>query len=255
MLQHRIIPVRMTKSKLGPKRIIIFDGDDTLWRTMPLYADAKSRFFQLVARQLPSIENIEAEFEDRDELNVSRWGFTIERFRNSMVETYREFMMRASLSPQLKTEEQISRIATSVLRRKASSMPYAKTILRQLSSKFRLALLTKGEYQLQNRRVAESGLSGFLERVVIVDHKDPATFKRLLSELHSSPRCAWSVGDSLRSDIWPALNAGLNAVWIPRDTWSYENADVPTEGRRFKRIGSIHELASLFAVADGRGGE
>lgn len=236
----------MTKIETGSGQLVILDGDDTLWKTMPLYADAKRRFFSLVAKQIPSTENIESEFEDRDRLNVARWGFTVERFRNSMVETYREFMVRANRSPQLKTEEQISRIATSVLRRRASRMPYVGVALQRLSSHFRLVLLTKGEYQLQSRRVSESGLSDFFERVVIVDHKDPVTFKRLLAELHIKPRLAWSVGDSLRSDVWPALNAGLGAVWIPQGTWSYEEANVPLEGLRFKRLNSIRKLSTLL---------
>ena len=150
----------MQKSR--SQALVIFDGDDTLWRTMPLYVDAKRRFFALVSELVPTASGIEEEFEERDRANVARWGFTIERFRNSMVETYRERVARAGEKTQFNREEQISRIAASVMRRRAATMGYAKTALEKLAPSFRLVLLTKGEYELQNRRIAESGLKRFL---------------------------------------------------------------------------------------------
>jgi putative hydrolase of the HAD superfamily len=216
---------------------------------MPLYADAKRRFFALVTKVVPSAVGIEDAFEERDRLNVARWGFTIERFRNSMVETYRDCLATAGGEPRLDHEEQISQIATSVIRRRAVPMGYARAVLERLSPSFRLVLLTKGEYELQNRRVAESGLGKFFERVMIVDHKDPGAFRQLVSELKIRPHLAWSVGDSLRSDIRPALTAGLRAIWIPQETWSYERELPGGAAKRFLQTGSLRELPRLLGDA------
>jgi putative hydrolase of the HAD superfamily len=235
--------------KSRSQALIIFDGDDTLWRTMPLYVEAKRRFFALVSELVPTASGIEEEFEERDRANVARWGFTIERFRNSMVETYRERVSRAGEKPQFKREEQISRIAASVMRRRAARMGYAKAALEKLAPSFRLVLLTKGEYELQNRRIAESGLKGFFERSMIVDHKDAGAFRQLVAELKVNPRLAWSVGDSLRSDIRPALTAGLRAVWVPKKTWSYEE-DAPSGAQgKFAQVSSLRELPRLLGDA------
>jgi putative hydrolase of the HAD superfamily len=229
--------------------LVIFDGDDTLWRTMPLYVDAKRRFFALVSELVPTASGIEEQFEERDRNNVAQWGFTIERFRNSMVETYRECMARNGTQPQFRREEQISRIAASVMRRRAARVAYAKTVLEKLAPSFRLVLLTKGEYELQNRRIAESGLRGVFERAMIVDHKDAGAFTQLVAELRVNPRLAWSVGDSLRSDIRPALAAGLRAVWVPQKTWSYEE-DAPAGAQGgFAQIRSLRELPHLLGNA------
>jgi putative hydrolase of the HAD superfamily len=216
---------------------------------MPLYVDAKRRFFALVSELVSNASGIEEEFEERDRNNVARWGFTIERFRNSMVETYRECMARNSMQPQFKCEEQISRIAASVMRRRAARVGYAKTVLEKLAPSFRLVLLTKGEYELQNRRIAESGLRGYFERVIIVDHKDAGTFRQLVAELKLNPRLAWSVGDSYRSDIRPALAAGLRALWFLQKTWSYEE-QAPSGGQgRLTKIRSLRELPQLLRDA------
>jgi putative hydrolase of the HAD superfamily len=234
----------------GLQPVVVFDGDDTLWRTMPLYTQAKRRFFALVARVVEAAEGIEEEFEERDQRNVAKWGFTVERFRNSMVETYRARVLAAGSSPELKRESEISRIATSVSRRRAPLVPYASEALTRLSAVCRLVLLTKGEYELQRRRIESSGLEKLFERVMIVDHKDVATFRQLATELRVRPDRVWSVGDSMRSDIRPALAAGLRAVWIPQKTWAYEeeNPASDTPGRFFQSR-SMRELPRVLLSA------
>ncbi len=114
-----------------------------------------------------------------------------------------------------------------------------QTVLEKLAPSFRLVLLTKGEYELQNRRIAESGLRGVFERAMIVDHKDAGAFRQLVAELKVNPRLAWSVGDSLRSDIRPALAAGLRAVWVHK-----KRVD-PMKGRTRWRTGTIDAIRSL----------
>lgn len=232
----------------GPRKtIVILDGDDTLWRTMPLYTAAKRRFLALTAELGFESRCIEKEFEARDIRNVSSWGFTVERFRRSMVETYAEFSRKKGKEPTLRTEERISRIATAVVRNKTRPVPKAKAVLRRLHNHCRLVLLTKGEYALQERRVTESGFREFFELVLIVEHKNAETFRQVLAEFRAKARDAWSVGDSLRSDIKPALDAGLNAVWIPQATWGYEAAELP--GNEIIRADTIAELPRILRNA------
>jgi putative hydrolase of the HAD superfamily len=231
----------------GPTTLIL-DGDDTLWRTMPLYTAAKRRFFALMSELGFDAKGVEEEFEARDMRNVSAWGFTVERFRRSMVETYDEFARGQGNTPALRVEQRISQIGTAVVRNKTRSMPRAKEVLSTLKGRCRLALLTKGEYALQERRVAESGLREFFERVVIVEHKDRETFLRVAKELDVDLERTWSVGDSFRSDIRPALEAGLNAIWIPQETWGYEVGE-PEHDERVLQLGSIRELPRALKKA------
>ena len=117
--------------------------------------------------------------------------------------------------------------------------------------------LGSGHHQLSGRlprtesraRIAESGLREFFERAIVVDHKDAAAFRQLVGELKVIPHLTWSVGDSLRSDIRPALAAGLRAVWVPQRTWSYEEDALPAEQGRFTHIRSLRELPQLLGDA------
>lgn len=231
-------------------RVVVFDGDDTLWRTMPLYSEAKGRFFGLMRRLIPDAVDLERDFEHRDHRNVGRWGFTVERFRNSMVETYDAWASARGIPRELRLEAQISRIATSVAKRRAPLLPHAKATLTRLNKVARLVLVTKGEYELQQQRLSRSGLEPFFERVLIVGHKDRGTFRQLSRELHVKPSSMWSVGDSLRSDIRPALAAGLHAIWIPQKTWSYEEASPsPPNSPRFITIPTIRDLPKVLVPA------
>ena len=226
----------------GPvKTTLIFDGDDTLWRTMPLYTQAKVRFFIRMEKLGFDRNEVEATFECLDAKNVGRWGFTVERFRQSMVEVLKEFLLTRGELPPPRLVEQVSHIATSVSRNKTRRMPGAYATLLGLEAKYRMILLTKGEYALQERRVSESGFGGFFASVFIVERKDRSSFERICADLSLDVRSTWSIGDSLRSDINPALAAGLGTFWIPQTTWIYENATEETH-RRLVRLKTIAEL-------------
>jgi putative hydrolase of the HAD superfamily len=220
---------------------LILDGDDTLWRTMPLYSRAKMRFFSRMEKLGFDRTDVETTFERRDAKNVDRWGFTVERFRRSMVEVLEEFLLVRNEVPRPRLIEQISHIATSVSRNKTRRMPGVYPTLRLLQAQYRMVLLTKGEYALQEQRISESGLADFFTSVFIVEHKDRSSFERICADLSLDVSSTWSVGDSLRSDIKPALAAGLGAFWIPQETWIYEKAD-DEKHRRLVRLKAISEL-------------
>lgn len=90
-------------------------------------------------------------------------------------------------------------------------------------------------------RLSESGLAGLFASIFIVEHKDRTSFERVCTDLSLDLNFTWSIGDSLRSDIKPALAAGLGAFWISQATWTYENADEENHDRLI-RLKSISQL-------------
>jgi putative hydrolase of the HAD superfamily len=233
----------MVGDNIRAKAVLIFDGDDTLWRTMPLYTAAKRRFFRLMERVGFPRPLVEPRFERLDRQNVDKWGFTVERFRTSMIETYREFAKQRRVAPDERIEGRIAVIAFSVTRGRARTVASAREVLQALRPAFRLVLLTKGERNVQERRIADSSLQEFFDAVRIVARKDEDAFRAVIDDLGVSADRVWSIGDSLRSDIHPAIHAGARAVWIPRPTWSYEH-DAPIPGVR--RVRSLRELPKVL---------
>lgn len=231
---------RTAVEKIGA---LVFDGDDTLWYTMPLYRSAKKDFFDIMHSQGFDRSHVEESFERIDARNVKRLGFTGKRFRASMLQTYRAFCKRSHRTPTRRLERQISRIASSTSRGRPAVAPSARTTLTQLRKHYRLFLLTKGEPSVQRRRIEDSGLKELFDGIVIVPHKEPQTFSRLLAAHKCLPRHAWSIGNSIKSDINTAIRAGLKTIWIPNETWRYEEEspgkDAPIRARSLREIPNI----------------
>ena len=115
------------------------------------------------------------------------------------------------------------------------------------SAGLRLMLLTKGDLFDQETRVARAGIAHRFWQVEVVSEKDEATYRRVLGRLDVDPKEFLMVGNSLRSDVLPALAIGAAAVWVPYPlTWSHEHAERPGDGSRFAEIGSLRELPGLL---------
>ncbi len=223
---------------------IIFDGDDTLWDTMPLYRNAKDRFLTLMTALGFCQADVSRAFDRNDESNVATLGFSRGRFPASMVQTYREFCRatRSSTDPQV--EHSIAAIGDAVFDMPITARPSAPGVLRDLRVAFTLVLATKGDTAIQERRIAQSGLEMFFDRTYILGDKSAEAFRRIVRECALVTEQSWSVGNSVRSDIVPALEIGLKAAWVPSDTWNYEDATVPQS----PRVVVCRRLAELPAI-------
>jgi putative hydrolase of the HAD superfamily len=229
---------------MDQKPLLIFDGDDTLWRTMPIYSRAKRDFFQLMRRQGFATKKVEAYFEERDRSNVKTLGFSRRRFGLSMQQTYRQFSQLADRPTRRSVVKRIITVRDRIFQRQPDLAPFAKNVLQSLAMRNRLVLLTKGTRTIQLQRVSTSGLAHFFEKVFVVKDKNNETFRKIVRSLKIEPANTWSVGDSLRSDINPALRGGLNAIWIPNANWKYEE-DVLLESQRFYRIQSLKQVIDI----------
>jgi putative hydrolase of the HAD superfamily len=120
--------------------------------------------------------------------------------------------------------------------------------LAYLAPRHELILLTKGDQEEQQLKIDSSGLQDYFRHVLIVPEKDVQTYLRLVSELELDPGQAWMIGNSPRSDINPALQAGLNAVFIPHEhTWGLEKQDVQHMGEgKLLSLNTFAELRNHF---------
>ena len=202
---------------------VIFDGDDTLWRSEQLYDDARSQ-----ARFIVSKSGLDgAQWEERERVidvqNVSKFRYSMQRFPSSCVQAYEELCLRKGRPVDRPIAEQILRTAQSVFERDPPLVAGARETLTLLRSRgARLALLTKGDHKLQLRRVERSGLREFFHVIRIVPEKSPEIIREVVAALGVDAGSAWMVGNSMRSDVVPAMNAGLRAVRIPAHVWEHE---------------------------------
>lgn len=233
---------------MAKDRLAVFDGDDTLWSTMPLYDIAKQRFADFVADLTTSATEAVSRLDDIDHANVADLGFSPERFPRSMVDTYRVLCREAGKLPDSSVEAQLLHAGRAVFSAPIVPFTDATAALDLLGPRFELILATKGDAQVQAQRLKQSQLSGFFAKTYIFMDKTEQEFQSILAAHGCEPKAAWSVGNSVRSDINPALRAGFSAVLIPRRTWRYED-EPPLSSRRLFIRASLLEAAEVMIAA------
>jgi putative hydrolase of the HAD superfamily len=204
---------------------VIFDGDDTLWETEQLYDGARSRARLVVEDS--GLCGIEWEELERriDVKNVSKYRYSPERFPTSCVQAYEELCRREALPPNQGIAARIREAACSVFWEDPPVVAGAKETLALLRAKgMRLALLTKGDRELQLRRIERTGLREFFDVIRIVPEKSSSVISETLAAMGVDKSRAWVVGNSIRSDVLPAAEAGVRAIRIPSHVWEYERA-------------------------------
>jgi putative hydrolase of the HAD superfamily len=228
---------------------VVFDGDDTLWSTEQLYDDARSKARRLVAESRLNAVKWE-ELERRiDVEKVATLGYSTERFPASCIQAYEEVCRGEGRSPDPSVAEQVRRAARSVFERDPPVVSGARETLMRLRARgTRLALLTKGDRELQSRRIERSGLRDFFDVVQVVPEKSPAAIRGVVASLGVDVECAWMVGNSMRSDVLPAINAGLRAVWINAHVWEYERVHDYPLNDRVVAVSNLTDIPALIAV-------
>ena len=226
--------------------IIAFDADDTLWENEALYHNAKSEF----ARILSPFQEINWLSRKLDEIEVSNlqlYGYGIKSFALSMIETALE---AGGGKIDARTISAILEIAKGMLSADIKLLDHTMQTLEQLSSRFDLMLLTKGDLHEQRGKIARSGIDHFFKVIEIVAEKTPAGYLEVLKKHNIPVERFLMIGNSLRSDILPILAIGGRAVYIPNEnTWFHEIPETEEiEGANYDELEHLGLLPEYMAA-------
>jgi putative hydrolase of the HAD superfamily len=221
-------------------RAVGFDADDTLWHNEAVFKLTQARFAELL-RDHAEPDHLMARLEAAERRNLGHYGFGIKGFVLSMIETaieVTESRVPAAVIGQLLEAGQ------EMLRHPIELLPHARAAVERLAGSHRLVLITKGDLLDQERKLAQSGLGDLFDAVEIVSEKTAAVYARAFAP--EGAERALMVGNSLRSDVIPALEAGAWGVHCPSEhEWALERADPPEEAARFRRVAHLGELPDL----------
>jgi putative hydrolase of the HAD superfamily len=220
---------------------LFIDADDTLWENNIYFEQAIHSFISFLDHSQLTREEVRAVLDEVERL----MGYGVTNFTSSLVETYRRLTEK-----ELREEDvqQVRQFGESIRTHPMQFLDGVKDTLNYLSARHDLVLLTKGDLEEQKLKVERSGVEASFRQVVIVQEKDVATYYQVVSELQVDPKYTWMVGNSPRSDINPALAAGLNAVYIPHPhTWHFEHEEVQDAGEgRVLTLSTFTDLRSYF---------
>ncbi|MFY0692889.1 MAG: HAD family hydrolase [Paracoccaceae bacterium] len=219
-----------------------FDADDTLWQNEEFFRLTEERFVQLL-QDYAAPDHLAERLLQAERRNLGHYGFGIKGFVLSMIETAIEV-----------TEERVPASVISeiiaagqeMLRHPIHLLPHARDAVEALGDTHKLVLVTKGDLLDQERKLAQSGLGDLFDAVEIVSEKTPQTYIRAFMRHGHGPERAMMVGNSMKSDVVPAIEAGGWGVHVPaRYEWEIEKAEAPKNHPRFRVLESLGELPDL----------
>jgi putative hydrolase of the HAD superfamily len=224
-----------------------FDADDTLWQNEHFYGLTKERCFALLA-DYAEPDELSAHLLQTERRNLNRYGFGIKGFTLSMIETAIAVSEGTVPAPVV---AEIIAAGRDMLSHPVETLPHVQDTLERLAGSYRLVMITKGDLFDQERKLAESGLAGFFAAVEIVSDKDVGTYERIFRRHGDGAERAMMVGNSLKSDVVPAIAAGSWGIYIPHNlNWVLEHAEEPVDSPRYRRLAHLGELTALIdAVA------
>jgi putative hydrolase of the HAD superfamily len=215
------------------------DADDTLWHNETIFRLTQDRFRALMA-EVAAPETLESKLAEVERRNLALYGYGVKGFTLSMIETAMELTGNEAPS---RIIADILAAGREMLTHPVEPLPGVETALADLSGDYRLILITKGDLLHQEQKLAASGLGELFAQVEIVSEKDASTYERVFARHGTGAGQAVMCGNSMRSDILPALEAGAYAAHVPYPlTWAHEMADAPQGHPRFAELGSIAEL-------------
>jgi putative hydrolase of the HAD superfamily len=221
-----------------------FDADDTLWHHERFYQLTQQRFAELL-RDYADPHHLDEHLLAAERRNVKHYGFGVKGFTLSMIETAVEITDGKVPG---KVIGDIIEAGRDMLRHPIEPMPHAAETLSALAQSHRLVLITKGELLDQERKLAASGLGDHFAAVEIVSDKTPEVYDRIFARHGDGAARAMMIGNSLSSDIVPALKAGAWALHVPSDyNWALDAHDEPIPDPRFRLIRDLSAAPPIVA--------
>ena len=210
--------------KIQNPQTLLIDADDTLWENNIYFERAIVNFISFLNHKEYSSEQVRAVIDDVERECIMSHGYGLHSFAHALARAFERLSVEP-ITPSL--HEAITGITQTIAKHPIEIRAGVLETLDYLAGKHRLILMTKGAHAEQSSKVERSGLKQFFSTVEIVAEKDEPTYHSVVSKYELTRDITWMIGNSPKSDINPALAAGLNAVFIPHDyTWVLEHEDM-----------------------------
>jgi len=225
---------------------LLIDADDTLWENNIYFERAIAAFTSYLNHREYSPAEVRQALNAVERETILAHGYGLTSFTRSLVTCFDR------LSPEPVTEEKAERIrgfARAISQQEIELLPGVAETLSDLALRHRLILMTKGDKAEQADKLARSGLAAHFTAVEIVAEKDPPTYHAVMERHELKRHTSWMIGNSIKSDINPALAAGLHAVFLfHKDTWVLEHAELAPapDGQQLIELEGFNKLTTIF---------
>lgn len=232
------------ESSGGMRQFLIIDADDTLWENNVYFERAFAEFVDFLDHSSLSAEEIRDILDEIELVNIKTHGYGTLNFGRNMRQCYVRLAERRIRQEDLRC---VMEIAERILEQPIQLIEGVRETLEYLAERHDLTLFTKGHPEEQKLKIDRSGLGVFFGHTGIVKEKDVASYRKLVVDLEMDPAKTWMVGNSPKSDITPALAAGIGAVYVPHPrTWHLEREPVQDGHQRLLIVKNFADLRKKF---------
>ncbi len=234
------------EQKIPPGQNLLIDADDTLWENNIYFERAIADFISFLDHKTHTPDEVRLVLWDVERELIRQQGYGMHSFANALVGCF-ERLSVDPVTPQL--HQQIKAIAYKIAEHPMELMPEVPETLADLSQRHRLFMVTKGNITEQIGKLDRSELKLHFTAVEVLSEKDAAAYRGLMEKYGLRHDKTWMIGNSPSSDINPALEAGLHAVFVPHhNTWELERGEIisPPNGRKLLHVESFGQLREIF---------
>ncbi len=218
---HPPVALSALYSRRAPGQTLFFDADDTLWENNLYFEQAIASFTSFLDHRSHTPAEVRAHLDACERQTIAAFGYGTQSFRRSLLRCFEQLSGASATAVQ---QARIASFAEAILEQDIELRNEVEPTLHDLATRHRLVLVTKGDRDEQTGKLARSGLGPLFSGVEVPTEKDEGTYRSLLVHYACDPATTWMIGNSPRSDINPALAAGLNAIFLPHPiTWALEH--------------------------------
>lgn len=223
---------------------LIFDADDTLWENNVLFERTIDDFIEWMAHPTLDPVAVREILLDIERANAVAHGYGSKVFLRSLHDCFEKLAERPVDGA---TAADIVALAHRLEHHEVELIPDVAATLDELAGRHDVLLLTKGDPAEQQRKIDASGLAHHFRRAVVVAEKEPSVYAELAASAGLDPARTWMIGNSIKSDVNPALTVGMGAVFIPNDnTWALEHAELDPSAPRLLQLARFGQLTDHF---------
>jgi putative hydrolase of the HAD superfamily len=231
---------------IAQPQTLLIDADDTLWENNVYFERAIAQFISFLNHRTYTPAQVREVLNEVERENIVRHGYGLHSFAHALVDTFEKLTVDP-ITPELHAE--IHRIAHEIAEHPVQLIEGVPETLAYLASRHHLLMVTKGDVTEQSGKVERSGLGSYFAAIEIVAEKNVSAYQAVVEKYALALERTWMVGNSPKSDINPALSAGVNAVFVPHDnTWILEHEDVLSGGfpGKLLTLTSFRDLRRVF---------
>jgi putative hydrolase of the HAD superfamily len=232
--------------KIAPGQNLLIDADDTLWENNIYFEKAITNFISFLNHHQYTPEEVRHVLYDVERENIKQHGYGMHSFANALVICFEKLSVEPVTQ---ELHEKVRGIAYKIAEHPMDLLPDVPETLADLARRHRLFMVTKGNITEQLGKVERSGLKDYFTAIEVVAEKDPSAYRTVVEKYGLLCDVTWMIGNSPKSDINPALEAGLHAVFVPHDnTWMLERDDLRQHASdgRLLQVANFGQLREHF---------